>query len=106
MEDQILCVTSAIKDHALHALGPDKGPVFLTHRRGEWAPLLKCEVVNIGLQSEEYGVHSLRRSAVAVLHGLVSHYKIRRNGHGGLIFVGSTGLSGPTVFHVFCSIYY
>ena len=79
VEDKAFCVATAIKDYITSTPGGAlDGPIFVKWHFGRWTPILykevlgflKKSVLTIGLPPHEYGVHSLRRSGAAFLHGL------------------------------------
>ena len=76
--DRVFCVASAIRDHMVKTAGLPSDPIFLKCVQGCRRPILYKEVLcflkhavqSIGLPPHEYGVHSMRRSGAAFLHGL------------------------------------
>lgn len=74
-----MCAASMLASHLARTSAFKEGPLFLIlTKKGEWRPLLYTDLLGflkqcvslIGLNPEEVGLHSMRRSGAAFLHTL------------------------------------
>ena len=76
--EAVFCAASAVVNHLESTPGEGNDPIFLKDGKSGYVPVLYKEVLcflkrgvqAIGLDPQEYGLHSMRRSGVQFLHGL------------------------------------